>query len=47
MPGPNKANNMLNLDLSLSSIVVKVKLNNGLRCDKMETKQFLKSYDTL
>ena len=47
MPDPEKVNNMLKLDLSLSSMVVKVKLNNGLSYDKMETKPFLKSQDIL
>lgn len=47
MLNPNKVNIMLRLDLSLSSMVVKVKRNNGLSYDKMETKQFLKSRDIL
>lgn len=40
MLGPNKVNIMLRLDLSLSSMVVKVKRNNGLSYDKIETKHF-------
>ena len=47
MPGPDKVNNMLKLDLSLSSMVVKVKRNNSLSYDNMETKQFLKNQDIL